>query len=44
MPTTGADGVWKYIFFGFGTTTVLITGIVLYDTKNKKLKRKRHKK
>lgn len=44
MPTTGADGVWKYIFFGFGTMTVLITGIVLYDTKNKKLKRKRHKK
>lgn len=46
MPTTGADGVWKYIFFGFGTMTVLITGMVLYDTKNRKLRKikKEHKK
>ena len=43
MPTTGADGVWKYIFFGFGTMAVLVTGVIIYDTKNKK-KRKRHTK
>ena len=41
MPTTGADGVWKYIFLGFGTMAVLVTGVIIYDTKNKK-KRKRH--
>ena len=43
MPTTGADGVWKYIFLGFGTMAVLVTGVIIYDTKNKK-KRKRHTK
>ena len=43
MPTTGADGVWKYIFLGFGTMAVLVTGVIIYDTKNKK-KRKRHAK
>ena len=43
MPTTGADGVWKYIFLGFGTMAVLVTGVIIYDTKNRK-KRERHTK
>ena len=43
MPTTGASGMWKFIFFGFGTMAVLVTGVIIYDTKNRK-KRKRHTK
>ena len=36
MPTTGDDGVWKFIFFGFGTMAVLVTGLVVYDARNKR--------
>ena len=43
MPTTGATGVWKFIFFGFGTMAVLGTGLILYDSKNKKPRKRKRK-
>ena len=43
MPTTGADGVWKFIFFGFGTMTVLATGLIVYDLKNKRTRKRKRK-
>lgn len=44
MPTTGADGIWKFIFFGFGTMAILGTGLIVYDSKNKNTrKRRKHK-
>lgn len=43
MPTTGANGVWRFIFFGFGTMAVLTTGLVIYDTKNKRTRKRRKK-
>ena len=43
MPTTGADGVWKFIFFGFGTMAVLATGLIIYDSKNKKIRKRKRK-
>ena len=43
MPTTGADGVWKFIFFGFGTMAVLVTGLVVYDARNKRTRKRRRK-
>ena len=42
MPTTGANGIWKFIFFGFGTMAILGTGLIVFDSKNKKTKK--HKK
>lgn len=41
MPTTGANGIWKFIFFGFGTMTVLGTGLIICDLKTRKLKKKK---
>lgn len=43
MPTTGATGVWKFIFFGFGTMAVLGTGLILYDSKNKRPRKRKRK-
>ena len=43
MPTTGADGVWKFIFFGFGTMAVLATGLIVYDSKNKRTRKHKRK-
>ena len=43
MPTTGADGVWRFIFFGFGTMAVLATGLVVYDARNKRTRKRRRK-
>ena len=43
MPTTGADGVWKFIFFGFGTMAVLVTVLVVYDARNKRTRKRRRK-
>ena len=43
MPTTGADGVWKFIFFGFGTMAVLATGLIVYDSKNKRTRKRKRK-
>ena len=44
MPTTGASGIWKFIFFGFGTMAILGTGLIVFDSKNKKTKKhKKHK-
>ena len=43
MPTTGADGVWKFIFFGFGTMAVLATGLIIYDSKNKRTRKRKRK-
>ena len=44
MPTTGASGMWKFIFFGFGIMTIFGTGLIIYDSKNKKAgKHRKHK-
>lgn len=44
MPTTGASGMWKFIFFGFGIMTIFGTGLIVYDSKNKNTrKRRKHK-
>ena len=43
MPTTGANGVWRFIFFGFGTMAVLTTGLVVYDARNKRTRKRRRK-
>lgn len=44
MPTTGATGVWKFIFFGFSELwAVLGTGLILYDSKNKKPRKRKRK-
>ena len=43
MPTTGANGVWRFIFFGFGTMAVLATGLVVYDARNKRTRKRRRK-
>ena len=43
MPTTGANGVWKFIFLGFGAMAVLTTGLIIYDTKNKRTRKRRKK-
>ena len=43
MPTTGANGVWRFIFFGFGTMAILVTGLVVYDTKNKRTRKRKRK-
>ena len=43
MPTTGATGVWKFIFFGFGAMAVLGTGLILYDSKNKRPRKRKRK-
>ena len=44
MPTTGASGMWKFIFFGFGTMTIFGTGLIIYDSKNKKTVKRRKRK
>ena len=43
MPTTGATGMWKFIFFGFGTMAVLATGLIVYDSKNKRTRKHKRK-
>ena len=43
MPTTGADGVWKFIFFGFETIAMLATGLIIYDLKNKRTRKRKRK-
>ena len=43
MPTTGANGVWRFIFFGFGTMAVLTTGLIVYDAKSKRTRKRRRK-
>ena len=43
MPTTGADGIWKFIFFGFGAMTILATGLIVYDSKNKRTRKRKRK-
>ena len=44
MPTTGATGVWKFIFYGFGTMAILGTGLIICDLKNKKTRKLKKKK
>lgn len=44
MPMTGDDGKWTYGFIGFGMATALITTWLVYETKNKKTKKRKHKK
>ena len=40
MPMTGDNGFWKFGFIGFGTIAVLGTGLIIFDKKSKKQKRR----
>ena len=44
MPMTGDDGKWTYGFIGFGMATILIATWFVYETKNKKTRKHKHKK
>ena len=45
MPTTGADGIWRFIFTGFGIIIIPITILFAADERKKRNTRKirRHK-
>ena len=43
MPTTGATGMWKFIIFGFGTMSILVTGLVIYDFRKKRIRKYKRK-
>lgn len=44
LPMTGSDGFWKYGIIGFGTLAVLGTGLILMDTRKKRmLNSRKHK-
>ena len=44
MPMTGDDGKWKYGFIGF--CVIMVTGIgwIIYNTKTKRIRKRKHKK
>lgn len=44
MPMTGDDGKWKYGFIGLGMATALAAVWLVYETNNKKTKKRKHKK
>lgn len=44
MPMTGDDGKWKYGFIGLGIVMAISAGFVICNTKNKKVKKRKHKK
>lgn len=44
MPMTGDDGKWKYGFIGFGVIMVTGTGWIIYNTKTKRIRKRKHKK
>ena len=37
LPMTGSTGYWKYGIIGFGTLAVLGTGLILMDTRKKRM-------
>lgn len=41
MPVTGSNGFWKFGFIGFGTITVLGTGLIIFNKKGKKQKHRK---
>lgn len=43
MPMTGDDGKWTYGFIGFGMATTLIAAWFVYETKNKKTRKRKHR-
>jgi LPXTG-motif cell wall-anchored protein len=44
MPMTGDDGKWKYGFIGLGIVMTISAGFVICSTKNKKVKKRKHRK
>lgn len=44
MPMTGDNGKWKYGFIGFGVIMVTGTGWIIYNTKTKRIRKRKHKK
>lgn len=40
---TGDDGKWTYGFIGFGMATTLIAAWFVYETKNKKTRKRKHR-
>ena len=44
MPMTGDDGKWKYGFIGFGVIMVTGIGWIIYNTKTKRIRKRKHKK
>ena len=44
MPMTGDNGTWKYGFIGLGIIITIGTGFVICNTKNKKVRKRKHKK
>ena len=43
-PMTGDDGKWKYGFIGFGVIMVTGIGWIIYNTKTKRIRKRKHKK
>lgn len=44
MPTTGDDGKWKYGFIGLGMTAALASVWLVYETRNKKVRKRKYRK
>ena len=44
MPMTGDNGKWKYGFIGFGVIMVTGIGWIIYGTKTKRIRKRKHKK
>lgn len=44
MPMTGDDGKWKYGFIGLGMAAALASVWLVYETRNKKFRKRKHKK
>lgn len=43
MQITGDDGKWKYGSVGFGMTAALIAAWFVYETTNKKTRKRKHR-
>lgn len=44
MPMTGDNGKWKYGFIGLGMAAALASVWLVYETRNKKFRKRKHKK
>ena len=44
MPMTGDDGRWKYGFIGLGMTAALASVWLVYETRNKKVRKRKYRK
>lgn len=44
MPMTGDDGKWKYGFIGLGMTAALASVWLVYETRNKKVRKRKYRK